>query len=109
MHEVSSLNKLDHPNIVKYFETYNDSRYLYLVMELVNGKQLFETITCEEQRKHFNEKKARHYMHQILPAIKHCHALGVVHRDLKPENILVTDNDNIRLIDFGLSKTSQAL
>ena len=37
VHEVGSLNKLDHPNIVKYFETYNDSKYIYLVMELVSG------------------------------------------------------------------------
>lgn len=37
VHEVASLNKLDHPNIVKYFETYNDSKYIYLVMEMVQG------------------------------------------------------------------------
>ena len=109
VHEVDSLNKLDHPNIVKYFETYNDDNHVYLVMELVQGKQLFDTIVCEEQRKTFNEQRARHYMYQVLSAIKHCHAQGVIHRDIKPENILVTESDNIRLIDFGLSKTSNAL
>jgi serine/threonine protein kinase len=44
------------------------------------------------------------YMRQLLSAIVHCHANGVAHRDIKPENILVDRNDEVRLIDFGLSK-----
>ncbi len=43
--EIAALNKLDHPNIVKYFETYNDIKYIYLVMEYVQGMPLFEKIT----------------------------------------------------------------
>ena len=43
--EVAILNKLDHPNIVKYFETYDDNKYIYLVMEFVSGQQLFDKIT----------------------------------------------------------------
>lgn len=43
--EVNTLNELDHPNIVKYFETYNDHKYIYLVMEYVKGKPLFDKIT----------------------------------------------------------------
>ena len=108
VHEVSILHKLDHPNIVKYFETYNDSRFIYLVMEYVQGRKLFDSICCDT-REDFCEQRARHYMRQIFSAIKHCHAHEVVHRDLKPENILVTFNDSIRLIDFGLSKTCSAL
>lgn len=61
VHEVSSLNKLDHPNIVKYFETYNDSKYIYLVMEYVKGLQLFDKI-CAEKQFNFCEQRARHYM-----------------------------------------------
>jgi len=45
MEEVSILHALDHPNIVKYYETYNDQKYIYLVMEYVTGTQLFEKIT----------------------------------------------------------------
>jgi len=44
--EIRILNKLDHPNIVKYFETYNDVKYIYLVMEYVKGKTLFDIITA---------------------------------------------------------------
>ena len=44
MDEIATLNKLDHPNIVKYIETYNDAKYIYLVMEYVEGLPLFEKI-----------------------------------------------------------------
>jgi calcium-dependent protein kinase len=43
--EVNTLNTLDHPNIVKYFETYNDHKFIYLVMEYIKGKPLFDKIT----------------------------------------------------------------
>jgi calcium-dependent protein kinase len=59
--EVEFLNKLDHPNIVKYFETYNDLKYIYLVMELVQGQQLFDWI-CGQAKSSFDENKARTYM-----------------------------------------------
>lgn len=48
MEEVAILHSLDHPNIVKYYETYNDQKYIYLVMEYVTGTQLFEKITQQE-------------------------------------------------------------
>ena len=48
--EVGILNRLDHPNIVKYFETYDDNRYMYLVMEYIKGQQLFEKITAQENQ-----------------------------------------------------------
>ena len=46
MDEIATLNTLDHPNIVKYYETYNDAKYIYLVMEFISGMPLFEKI-CE--------------------------------------------------------------
>ena len=52
--EVHILKKLEHPNIVKYYETYDDSKYFYLVMELVKGEELFNLI-AEEKSKVFNE------------------------------------------------------
>ena len=69
--EIEILQRLDHPNIVNYFETYDDTRYLYLIMEFVNGVELFQKI---EQGKNFNEKVAAHYMEQIFKAINHLHA-----------------------------------
>ena len=61
MEEVSILNRLDHPNIVKYYETYNDQKYIYLVMEFIPGKPLFDRITAQENQT-FSEDMAAHYM-----------------------------------------------
>ena len=73
MEEVAILNRLDHPNIVKYFETYDDSKYMYLVMEYISGSQLFDKITQQENQT-FGEKEAAGYMKQLVRAINHVHA-----------------------------------
>ena len=106
MQEVAILNRLDHPNIVKYFETYDDSKYMYLVMEYISGCQLFDKITQQENQT-FGEFEAAGYMQKLFQAINHCHAQGVIHRDIKPENIMITEAGSVRLIDFGLSKASK--
>ena len=69
--EVGILQKLDHPNIVKYYETYDDVKFIYLVMELCSGGELFENITA--QTKGMSENQAAHIMEKILRAIIHCH------------------------------------
>jgi serine/threonine protein kinase len=73
-------------------------------MELCEGGELFEKIV--EMHK-FSEKRAAQLMKKILSAVKHLHELGICHRDLKPENFLFSDKTedaDIKLIDFGLSK-----
>ena len=57
--EIEIIQRLDHPNVVNYFETYDDAKFLYLVMEYVKGEELFQKITKE---KSFNEKTAAIYM-----------------------------------------------
>ena len=108
MDEVAVLNKLDHPCIVKYFETYNDAKYIYLVMEFIDGCHLFKHITSQPLE-HFGEQMACKYFKDIVSAISHCHAQNVIHRDIKPENIMVTTNDEIKVIDFGLSKNARSV
>jgi len=99
---VDILTKLDHPNIVKYYETYIDERYFYLVMEYIDGGELFNKISQQENQV-FNEKLASIYMKKLLSALNHIHSQGVVHRDIKPENIMFNKYDEIKLIDFGLA------
>ena len=108
--EIEILIKLDHPNIIKLYEIFEDDRFLFLVMEKCNGGELFDTIIDHIQKKRmFTEKNAAIIFQQIITAISYCHNNGIVHRDLKPENILYSNegneiNNNIKVIDFGLSR-----
>jgi calcium-dependent protein kinase len=72
-------------------------------MEFIDGVPLFDKIINQEDQL-FGEKQASEYMKQLFEAINHCHANGIIHRDIKPENIMLIKNDQIKLIDFGLSK-----
>lgn len=95
---------VDHPNIIKFHESYIDGRYIHIVMELAKGGELFEKIV---ERQRFSEKDAMMLMKKMLSAIKHLHEHQICHRDLKPENFLFQDDSpdsEIKLIDFGLSK-----
>jgi serine/threonine protein kinase len=107
MDEVDLLRKVDHPNIVEYFETYNDKHYLYLVMEMCSGGELFDN--HEDFRKggkSYTEPQAAEIIKKCLQALAHCHALGITHRDIKPENIMFGKDGEVRLVDFGLAKDS---
>lgn len=100
INEVRLLQSLDHPNIVKLFEVFNDSSQLYIVTELCQGGELFDEIV---KRKCFTEEDARVVMRQFLLAIAHCHSMNIVHRDLKPENIVLVEATQIKIIDFGIA------
>lgn len=76
---------MDHPNILKLYEWFEDEIHIYLVTEICTGGELFDVII---ERKHFNEDDAAFIMKQLLSAITYCHSNKVAHRDLKPENIL---------------------
>lgn len=102
--EIQIVKKLDHPNIVKMYEEYEDSKYLYIVTELIEGGELFDELL---RRKKFTEKDCGMIIKQLLEALTYCHAENIVHKDLKPENILLEkkkDISTIKLIDFGTAQ-----
>lgn len=70
--EVRLMQQVDHPNIVKYYETYDDSKYIYLCMELCTGGELFEKVT--KRKRAFSEQEAAEVMRDLLRALQHCHS-----------------------------------
>lgn len=76
---------MDHPNIIRFHESYIDYRYVHIVMELCEGGELFEKIV--EMHK-FGENMAAKIVRKILSSVEHLHEQGICHRDLKPENFL---------------------
>lgn len=101
--DVEVLKTLDHPNIIKVYEFYQDEQAFYIVTDLCSGGELFEQIIKE---KNFNERKAAELMRQMLSAMAYCHEKGLVHCDLKPENVMFesqANNNLVKIIDFGNS------
>ena len=98
--EARMVSQLRHPNIVPIFEAGEEGGDLYLVFELVPGRNLDEFIR-EEGRQ--SAVKAIAIMMPVLDAIGHAHAAGIIHRDLKPTNILIDRNDMPRVMDFGIA------
>lgn len=99
--EISILKSLDHPNIIRTFEFFEDLKRMYLVMEYCSGGELFTEIL---KRQSFSEGDAAKIFFQILSAVSYLHSNGVIHGDLSPENILLEEKRgslSIKLVDFG--------
>ena len=95
--------KLDHPKVMRVFGGEKRSR-IYMVMEWCDGR-LLRQILDEGRMAH---DRAIRIAIGVLDGLDYIHANGVVHRDLKPENIMVDENDNIKLIDFGIAGDAAA-
>jgi calcium-dependent protein kinase len=100
--EIEILKTLDHPNVIKLYEVWEDTRAIYLVMELCSGGELYDYINSAK----YTERQACAMFHSIAKAIAYCHSRGIAHRDLKLENFLLDKEGpgaTVKLIDFGLS------
>uniref|UniRef100_A0A8C0PKR9 non-specific serine/threonine protein kinase n=1 Tax=Canis lupus familiaris TaxID=9615 RepID=A0A8C0PKR9_CANLF len=108
--EISSLNATyKHLNVVQLYETYQNSRRSYLVLELAARGDLLEHINSVSDhrcRPGLEEDEARGLFWQLVSAVAHCHSSGIVHRDLKCENILLDDRGLLKLSDFGFANRS---
>ncbi|XP_072755707.1 MAP/microtubule affinity-regulating kinase 3-like [Anoplolepis gracilipes] len=102
--EAKVLSMLQHPSIVRLYETIRCGSVYYLVTELATGGDLCTHIK-EQPTGKLDENTARLYARQLVAALKHMHSKGVVHRDLKMENIVLQDErkEHIKIVDFGLS------
>ncbi|KAJ1639085.1 carbon catabolite derepressing protein kinase [Pavlovales sp. CCMP2436] len=102
--EIQILKHIQHPNVIHLLEVIEKPRHLYLVTEHINGGELFDYIVRHGR---LNEDVGCRLFRQIVLAVDACHAMNVIHRDLKPENMMVDDDLNLKLIDFGLSNTTE--
>ncbi|CAA9989606.1 serine/threonine protein kinase, putative [Plasmodium knowlesi strain H] len=101
MKEIRIHEQMDHNHICKLYEAYEDGKNIYMILEYIPNGDLLSYV-CKKKRR-INEDTARRIFYQLISAVDYLHKFNVVHRDLKPENILLDDDENIKLIDFGLS------
>ena len=105
--ELAIIKLLNHPYIAELKEVYEDMKRIYIVLEFVEGGELFDYLS---EKKVLPEAEAALVAYQMLQALLYLHQCGIMHRDLKPENILVIKNPRfdriefIKITDFGLSK-----
>jgi serine/threonine protein kinase len=102
--EARTQSRLSHPNIVKLIDFQERKDGLFLIMEYVEGKQLNDYI--HDVTGPMPDDKLVPLFKEILSAIKYAHSKGLIHRDIKPSNILITDEGNVKVIDFGIAKSS---
>ena len=100
--EIRIMKIMYHNNIVHLYNVIENSKELYLIMEYISGKELFDYII---NKKHLDEIESCKFYQQILSGIEYLGKTKVAHRDLKPENLLLDSKKNIKIVDFGLSNT----
>lgn len=100
-YEAQSAAKLSHPNIVNTYDVGHEEQTYYIVMELVEGTTLAEVIAGESR---IPERVAIDYAAQICNGLAYAHRAGILHRDIKPANILITQDDVVKLSDFGIAR-----
>jgi Tol biopolymer transport system component len=98
--EARSAAALNHPNILSIFDVGDDQGTPYVVSELLEG----ETLRACLQKAPIPLRKAINYAVQIAHGLAAAHSKGIIHRDLKPENLFITNDDRVKILDFGLAK-----
>lgn len=95
------LKGIEHPFIVKLIESFQDTQYVYLILEFIPGGELYRRLRSEGR---LAESVVLFYGSQILLAIRYLHLNEITYRDLKPENLLLDSRGSIKLADFGFAK-----
>ena len=99
--EARAAARLSHPNVVAVYDQGEDDGAVFLVMELIAGHTLRDTITKESP---MPATRALALMEPVLSALGSAHRAGLIHRDIKPENVLIADDGRVKVADFGLAK-----
>mmetsp|Transcript_20571 Transcript_20571/g.22930 ORF Transcript_20571/g.22930 Transcript_20571/m.22930 type:complete len:783 (+) Transcript_20571:2-2350(+) len=103
--EIEILKICQHPSIIRLLDVFENQDYIYIVMEYLSGGPLLQYF--KERKYKLKEDRVKDIAHQISTALFYLKSFGIAHRDMKPDNIMMasnTDDGEIKLIDFGLSK-----
>jgi serine/threonine protein kinase/Flp pilus assembly protein TadD len=103
--EAMAASALNHPNIITIYEVNSEDKVDFIVMEYVRGATLSSVL----KKRRLELREAIRYCIQIADALTKAHAAGIIHRDLKPGNIMVTEDELIKVLDFGLAKFDPTL
>ena len=98
------LSKLNHPFIVNMHFSFQNSNYLYLVIDLLTGGDLRYHLF---HQKSFNEKQSRFFLACVILGLEYCHSNLIIHRDIKPENVILDSFGYAHITDFGIAKMQQ--
>ena len=98
--EIVIMKLIEHPNIMRLYDVWETSTELYLILEYVEGGELFDYL-CDKGR--LSTSEALGHFQQIITAVNYCHRFNIAHRDLKPENLLLDRDGNIKVADFGMA------
>lgn len=100
--EINLLRKVQHENIIKLYEVYESQSHICLILEYLNGGELFDKI---KSKRTFEENEVQVVVRHLLNALDTIHSANIIHRDLKPENLIFASDDlsSIKISDFGLS------
>lgn len=102
-HEMKTMQLLAHENVAQLYTTIHQPGCTYLVMELIGGGELFDTVKAWKKDK--RERLTFHYFNQLMTGLKFLHSAGFAHRDLKLENLLLTSDGLLKIADFGVTKS----
>lgn len=100
--EIKLMQKMDHPNIIKIYDTFETNNHVHIVMEYMGGMSLHGFLKMQPNRR-LSEERAYKLFRQVVAGIYYCHSRCIAHRDIKLENLLMDDNGNLKIIDFGFS------
>lgn len=98
--EIKIHKSLSHNHIVKLHSYIEESEFVYILLDLCSNNTLSELL---KRRKRLSEREVRHYVYQILLALKYLHSLSILHRDIKLANILIDEKMDVKIADFGLA------